>query len=67
MVASDVRPYTVVAGNPARVVRRRYDDADVERLLRTAWWDWPVDVVTKHVRTIMTGTPAEIERIATTL
>jgi virginiamycin A acetyltransferase len=64
VVASDVPPYAVVAGNPARVVRRRYEDDDVERLLRAAWWDWPIELVTEHARTIMSGTPAELERIA---
>ena len=65
VVVGDVRPYAVVGGNPARELRRRYDDADVERLLRAAWWDWPVELVTEHARTIMAGTPAELERIAT--
>jgi virginiamycin A acetyltransferase len=64
VVASDVPPYAVVAGNPARVVKRRYEDDDVERLLRAAWWDWPIELVTEHARTIMSGTPAELERIA---
>jgi virginiamycin A acetyltransferase len=64
VVASDVPPYAIVAGNPARVVRRRFGDEDVERLLRAAWWDWPADLVTEHARTIMAGTPAELERIA---
>ena len=64
LVASDVPPYAIVAGNPARVVRRRYEDEDVERLLRAAWWDWPVELVTEHARTIMSGTPADLERIA---
>ena len=64
VVTRDVPPYAVVAGNPARVVRSRYSDEDVERLLRAAWWDWPIDLVTAHARTIMTGTPAELERIA---
>jgi virginiamycin A acetyltransferase len=64
VVASDVPPYAIVAGNPARVVRRRYEDDDVARLLRTAWWDWPAALVTEHARTIMAGTPAELERIA---
>lgn len=64
VVTADVEPYTVVGGNPARPIRRRYEDADVERLLRAAWWDWPVEVVTEHLRTVMAGTPAEIERIA---
>jgi virginiamycin A acetyltransferase len=64
VVGSDVPPYGIVAGNPARLVRRRFDDADVERMLRAAWWDWPTDLVTEHARTISAGTPAEIERVA---
>jgi virginiamycin A acetyltransferase len=43
---------------------RLLNDQDVERLLRAAWWDWPVELVTEHARTIMSGTPAELERIA---
>ena len=64
VVTSDVAPYTVVGGNPARLIKRRYDDEDVERLLRAAWWDWPVDVITEHVRALMHGTPSEIAAIA---
>jgi virginiamycin A acetyltransferase len=64
VVARDVPPYAVVAGNPARVVRLRFSEADVERLLRAAWWNWPIELVTEHARAIMTGTPAELERIA---
>ena len=64
VVASDVPPYAIVAGNPARVVRQRYEDDDVELLLRAAWWDWPVELVTKHARVIMSGEPADLERIA---
>jgi len=63
-VASDVPPYAIVGGNPARVIRQRYGDEDVERLLRAAWWDWPVELVTENARTIMSGTPEELERIA---
>jgi virginiamycin A acetyltransferase len=64
VVASDVPPYAVVAGNPARVVRSRFDEGDVERLLRAAWWDWPPVRITEHARAIMAATPAELERIA---
>src|ERR687890_149200 len=41
VVAGDVPPYAIVAGNPARVVRSRFAEEDVQRLLRAAWWDWP--------------------------
>ena len=64
VIASDVPPFAIVGGNPARVIRCRYEDDDVERLLRAAWWNWPVELVTEHARTIMSGTPAELERIA---
>ncbi|MFC9548322.1 CatB-related O-acetyltransferase [Streptomyces sp. NPDC056956] len=64
VVTADVPPYTVVGGNPARPIRQRHSDADVALLLEAAWWDWPVDVITRHVRTIMAGTPAEISAIA---
>jgi virginiamycin A acetyltransferase len=64
VVAADVPPYAVVAGNPARVVKRRFEDDDVDRLLRAAWWDWPVELVTEHARTIMSGTPAQLLEIA---
>lgn len=64
VVTADVPPYTIVGGNPAKVIRRRFDDADVEVLRRAAWWNWPAGLVTEHARVIMAGTPADIARIA---
>lgn len=40
IVTKDVAPYTIVGGNPARPIRRRFDEATAERLLALAWWDW---------------------------
>lgn len=40
VVTDAVEPYTIVAGNPARVVRRRFSPDIAERLMRLAWWDW---------------------------
>ena len=42
VVAKDVRPYAIVVGNPAREVRRRFNDDQVQSLLDIAWWDWPI-------------------------
>jgi virginiamycin A acetyltransferase len=64
VVTADVPPYAIVGGNPARQIRQRFDDADVDRLRRAAWWDWPTELITEHARTIMAGTPADIERVA---
>jgi acetyltransferase-like isoleucine patch superfamily enzyme len=41
VVTEDVRPYAIVAGNPAREVGRRFTDDQVDGLLEVAWWDWP--------------------------
>jgi len=40
IVTKDVAPYTIVAGNPARPVRRRFAEDIAERLQNLAWWDW---------------------------
>ncbi len=41
LVSRDVPPYAIVAGNPARVVRMRFTQAQIERLQDVRWWDWP--------------------------
>ena len=42
VVFTNVPPFAVVAGNPASVIRYRFSRSIVERLLKIAWWDWPV-------------------------
>jgi virginiamycin A acetyltransferase len=65
VVTSDVPPYAIVAGNPARVVRTRFSDEQVGQLLCAAWWNWPVELITEHARTIMAGEPHELLAVAT--
>jgi tetrahydrodipicolinate N-succinyltransferase len=45
LVTRDVPPYAVVAGSPARVIRLRFPEATVARLLAARWWRWAPDVV----------------------
>jgi acetyltransferase-like isoleucine patch superfamily enzyme len=49
VVASDVRPYAIVVGNPAREIRRRFSDQQVEALLDIAWWEWPMESILERV------------------
>lgn len=49
VVASDVAPYAIVAGNPAREIRKRFTDAEIKSLLQLAWWDRDIDWITAHV------------------
>jgi virginiamycin A acetyltransferase len=64
VVVDDVPDYAIVGGNPARVIRHRYPDDDIARLNRVAWWDWPLDHLTQHVRTIMSGSIDDLEAAA---
>ena len=45
IVTKDVEPYTIVAGVPARPIRKRFDDKTIEKLLELKWWDLPDEIV----------------------
>lgn len=64
VVVDDVPAYGIVGGNPARLLRRRYSDADIDRFLAPAWWDWPLPHLIEHLRTIMSGTVDDLAAAA---
>ena len=64
VVGRDVPPYAIVAGNPARIIRRRFDEASIERLLAIRWWDWPVEAIMRHVAAIRGADLARLEAAA---
>lgn len=63
VVTRDVAPYAIVAGNPAREVRRRFDDATVATLQEIRWWDWPAAKITRNLNAIR-GTDLDALRSA---
>ena len=52
VVTKDVEPYSIVAGVPAKIIRKRFDDSIVEILERIKWWDWSIDIIRKNVNLI---------------
>ncbi|MBR06063.1 MAG: chloramphenicol acetyltransferase [Rickettsiales bacterium] len=48
-VVKDVPPYSIVGGNPAQVIKYRFDEATREKLLQLKWWDWPIEKITANV------------------
>jgi len=64
IVTRDVPDYAIVGGNPATIIRQRYDEDDVRALVMLAWWDWPVDAITAHLRTIADGSVADLRAAA---
>ncbi|WP_376777086.1 CatB-related O-acetyltransferase [Flavobacterium covae] len=49
-VIKDVSPYTIVGGNPAQVIRKRFSDEVIDLLLEKQWWHWDIEKITQNVQ-----------------
>ena len=49
VVGCNVEPYTIIIGNPAKVLRKRFDDELIEILLCVKWWDKSIDEINKLI------------------
>jgi virginiamycin A acetyltransferase len=52
IVTRNVPPYSVVGGNPATIIKYRFDQPTINRLLKIRWWDWPAEKITAHLDAI---------------
>jgi acetyltransferase-like isoleucine patch superfamily enzyme len=64
VVAKDIAPYSIVVGNPAREVKKRFDDETIEYLLELKWWDWEEDKVNGAAEILMSGDFAKLKEYA---
>lgn len=55
VVTKDVPPYTIVAGVPAKPVKKRFDDKTIDKLMAIQWWDWSPEKVKEKLHLIMNG------------
>jgi acetyltransferase-like isoleucine patch superfamily enzyme len=52
LVNRDIPPYAIVAGNPAKIIRYRFDEETIQKLMQIKWWDWPDEKVGKNIHLI---------------
>lgn len=45
LVTKDVEPYTIIGGNPAKVIKKRFSEDQITKLLEMQWWDWPIEAI----------------------
>lgn len=53
VVTKDVPPYTIVGGNPAKIIRKRFSDETIDQLLHIQWWDWNYEKITRNIEAIV--------------
>ena len=48
-VVKDVAPYSIVGGNPAKEIRKRFDQEKIDKLLKVQWWNWDIKKITQNL------------------
>jgi serine acetyltransferase len=59
VVTKNVEPYTIVAGNPAKVIRKRFDQDTIDELLRIKWWDWGIQKIKDNMPLLLSNRTKE--------
>lgn len=49
VVTKNVEPYCIVGGNPAKLIKKRFEDEVINLLLKLQWWDWPLEKITDNI------------------
>jgi virginiamycin A acetyltransferase len=62
VVTKDIPSYTIVGGNPAREIRKRFTEDEITRLLALRWWDWEIAKITRHVQLLTANDVAALEK-----
>ena len=60
VVGSDVAPYTIVVGNPAKELRKRFDDELIRIVLELKWWDKSIDEINRLIPVL---TCSDLEKV----
>lgn len=60
VVTKNVAPYTIVGGNPAKEIKKRFPDDTIKKLLKIKWWNWDIEKITKNLQLL---TSADVETL----
>lgn len=60
VVTKNIPPYTIVGGNPAKIIRQRFPDEVISQLLAIQWWNWSYEKITRNIKII---SDADIQKL----
>lgn len=63
VVTKNVESYSIVGGNPARLIRKKFDEDTIQFLLKLKWLDWPAEKITKYLNLITDAQIDELKKI----
>lgn len=64
VVVKDVEPYSIVGGNPAKLIRKRFDNEIIDLLESIKWWDWPIEKVTTNLEILTSNDVSKLREIS---
>jgi virginiamycin A acetyltransferase len=67
VITKNVPPYTIMAGNPAKQIRKRFDDKTIEALLEIKWWDWPEETIVQNASLLVGHDLAALKKVSASI
>lgn len=61
VVTKDVPPYTIVGGVPAKIIKKRFDERTIDKLIELRWWDWSKEDIRRNINAIQSGNLDDIQ------
>ena len=63
VVTKNVEPYTIVGGNPAKLIRKRFSDEVINLLLELQWWHWKIEKITKNIPILCSNNLEDLQNL----
>ena len=63
VVTKDVEPYTIIGGNPAKMIKKRFSAEEIGILQEVQWWNWSEEKIKKNLTILRSGNIAEIKKL----
>ena len=63
VVTKSVEPYSIIIGNPGKLIRKRFNDETIKVLNSSKWWDWKINKINKNIKLFFDNPEKNIEKI----